>query len=386
MRRVLGFVAIALGALLIGLGLLARPFMYDRLAIVPLDQQTTSVSIGQNMSVLYPHQGDDGAVIDKLTGVTVQNTREVNGIPGVAQEYGVEDDQAFWQSSSVSRAQVDGEWVDLSYSDSGVSIDRRTGEATNCCGDYRSTGDLDNPDAVEDATHEGLVFKFPFNVQKETYQWWDADLQRAFPIEFQDEEEVFGTTTYRFQQVIPDEVVATREVPASLFEDGLEGNVSADLHYANTRTLWVEPNTGVVIKGEEEVDKTLQTDGQQPVGFTVGTIGFDDETIQANADEWGAKGSLLGLIRGPLTWYLVIPGLLLVGLGAFLAFRGRSAATDSEYADEATYEEPVDAPPVFEEPVQSSYEERYPDRTDQFFEEATAPETETRASRRELSE
>ena len=142
----------------------------------------------------------------------------------------------------------------------------------------------------------------------------------------------------------------------------------------------------MVIKGEEEVDKTLQTDGQQPVGFTVGTIGFDDETIQANADEWGAKGNLLGLIRGPLTWYLVIPGLLLLGLGAFLAFTGRSTSSDSEYADEATYEEPVAAQPVDEEPVEPSYEERYPDRTDQFFEEATAPETDTRTSRRELSE
>ena len=367
MRRVLGFVALALGALLIGIGLLAKPFMYERLATVPLDQQTTSVSIGQNMSVLYPHRTAEGGVIEKLTGVTVQNTREVNGIPGIAREYGVEDEQAFWQSTSASRAQVDGEWVDLSYSDSGVSIDRRTGEATNCCGDYRSTGDLDNPDAVVDATHEGLVFKFPFNVQKESYQWWDGDLGKAAAIDFQDEEEIFGTNTYRFQQVIPDTVIAEREVPGSLFADGLEGNVEADLHYSNTRTLWVEPNTGVIIKGEEQVDKTLQTTGQRPVDFTVGTIGFDDETIQTNADEWGGKGRLLGLLRGPLLWYLLIPGLLLVALGAFLAFTGRPRE-EAVYADEAGYD---DSRPAYE------------DRTDQFFDEATPQDPETRASRHE---
>jgi hypothetical protein len=383
MRRVLGFVAIALGALLIGIGLLAKPFIYERLAIVPLDQDTTSVSIGQNMSVLYPHRTAEGGVIEKLSGVTVENTREVNGIPGIAREYGVERDQAFWQSTSVSRAQVDGEWVDLSYSDSGVSIDRRTGEATNCCGDYRSTGDLDNPDAVVDATHEGLVFKFPFDVQKETYQWWDGDLLATAPIEFQDEEEIFGTNTYRFQQVIPDTVITQREVPGSLFEDDLEGNVEADLHYSNTRTLWVEPNTGVIIKGEEQVEKTLQAEGLQPVDFTVGTIGFDDATIEANADEWGGKGSLLGLLRGPLLWYLVIPGLLLLGLGAFLAFTGRTTE-EPVYADEAAYDE-------------TPYEERYPDRTDQFFEEATASGTttadapatepiETRRARRDVTE
>jgi hypothetical protein len=382
MRRVLGFVAIALGALLVGIALLARPFIYDRLAIVPLDQDTTSVSVGQNMSVLYPHRTDEGSTIDKLTGVTVQNTREVNGIPGIPQEYGVEDDQAFWQSSSVSRAQVDGEWVDLSYSDSGVSIDRRTGEATNCCGDYRSTGDLDNPDAVEDATHEGLVFKFPFNVQKETYQWWDADLLEARPIEFQDEEEIFGTNTYRFQQVIPKTVTATRQVPGDLFEPAIRGNAMANQTYANTRTLWVEPNTGVVIKGEEEVEKTLSAPGRDPVGLTVGTIGFDDETIQANADEWGGKGSLLGLLRGPLLWYLLIPGLLLIGLGAFLVLSGRPTAEEPEYPDEPHYDDPQ---PAYEEPA---YEERYPDKTDQFFEEATTSdppaETETRVSRQDV--
>lgn len=367
MRRVLGFIAIALGALLIGLGLMAKPFMYDRLATVPLDQRTTSVSMGQNMSVLYPHAGEDGPAIDKLSGVTVQNTREVNGIPGVAQEFGVEDEQAFWQSSSVSRAQVDGEWVDLSYSDSGVSINRKTGEATNCCGDFRSVGDMDDPDAVEDAVHEGLVFKFPFNVQKQTYQWWDGDLQKAMPIEFQDEEDVFGTNTYRFQQVIPDTIIQTRNVPGSLFAPALRVDVRADLHYANTRTLWVEPNTGVIIKGEEQVEKVLTAPGQQPVPFTVGTIGFDDETIQANADEWGSKGSLLGLIRGPLMWYLLIPGLILLGLGAFLAFTSRDPAADEAYADDVEYAEPT-------------FEEHYEDRTDQFFEEA---EGDTRASRRD---
>ena len=382
MRRVLGFVAIALGALLVGIALLARPFMYDRLAIVPLDQDTTSVSVGQNMSVLYPHRTDEGSAIDKLTGVTVQNTREVNGIPGIPREYGVEGDQAFWQSSSVSRAQVDGEWVDLSYSDSGVSIDRRTGEATNCCGDYRSTGDLDNPDAVEDATHEGLVFKFPFNVQKETYQWWDGDLLEPRPIEFQDEEEIFGTNTYRFQQVIPKTVIANRQVPGDLFEPAIRGNAIANLTYMNTRTLWVEPNTGVVIKGEEEVEKTLSTAGRDPVPFTVGTIGFDDETIQANADEWGGKGSLLGLLRGPLLWYLLIPGLLLIGLGAFLVLSGRPTAEEPEYPDEPRHDDPR---PAYEDPA---YEDRYPDRTDQFFEEATASEpaaeTETRVSRQDV--
>ena len=38
----------------------------------------------------------------------------------------------------------------------GVSLDRVTGMSTNCCGDYRSAGTLDDPGKTESQQHEGL--------------------------------------------------------------------------------------------------------------------------------------------------------------------------------------------------------------------------------------
>ena len=83
-------------------------------------------------------------------------------------------------------------------------------------------------------THAGQVFKFPFGVQKTTYQWWDADLEMAVPIEFQSEEKIEGTTVYVFKQTIDPTPLASIEAPKSLFEEGAEGNVTATEVYSNT--------------------------------------------------------------------------------------------------------------------------------------------------------
>ena len=72
MRRIVGAILVVLGALLLGLGLLAKPYLYPRLATVPLDQDSTSISEGKNMSVLYPHVKNGAAAIDALKGVDVK--------------------------------------------------------------------------------------------------------------------------------------------------------------------------------------------------------------------------------------------------------------------------------------------------------------------------
>ena len=318
MRRVLGGILVVLGALFIGFGFLAKPYIYNSLAIVPLDQDSTSVSQGENMSVLWPHVVDGQGTIDKLTGVRVISTRQVVGIPGVVEEAGLADTDAFWQTTVKSQADNNGELVDLSYSDEGVSLDRRTGESTNCCGDFVSTGDLDDATTTKEITHEGYVFKLPFGVEQTSYDWWDGDLERANPLEFQGEDELFGTPVYVFTQNLAPEPLNIIQAPASLFEDGAEGTVDATEVYSNNRTLWIEPVTGVVIKGEEQINNVYEAEGYSPVAKTVGTIGFDEETVKTNAEDWGAKASLLSFIDNWLTLIGLALGVLLVLVGAWL--------------------------------------------------------------------
>ena len=318
--------ASTLGALFIGIGLLAKPYIFTSLATEPLNQDSTSVSQGLDMAVLYPHVVDGKPVIDKLSGVKVVSTREVRGIPGVVKQAGVEDTDAFWQTTVKSQAEVDGQLVDLSFSDTGVSIDRISGEATNCCGDYTSVGDLTDPTAQKPMTHAGQVFKFPFGVQKTTYQWWDADLEMAVPIEFQSEEKIEGTTVYVFKQTIDPTPLASIEAPKSLFEEGAEGNVTATEVYSNTRTLYVEPVTGVVIEGREQINSVYEAEGYAPIAKTVGEIGFDDETVAQNAKDWGAKAGLLSFIENWLLLVGLVLGSILVAIGAYLLLKPAKAA------------------------------------------------------------
>jgi hypothetical protein len=234
-----------------------------------------------------------------------------------------QDTDAFWQTTVQSQAQIDGQWTDLTFSNEGVSFDRRTALATNCCGDFKSVGSLDDPEATEPIEHEGLFFKFPFDVQKKTYPWWDGDLGSAQDMEFVREESLEGVGTYVFRQTSPKTEVTTREVPKSLFGDAASGNVEAKVMYGNVRTLWIEPNTGVLIKGQEELDKSLQAEGYDEVFTTKGTIGYSEATVKKNAEEWGSKGSLLGFINNLLTPLGIGLGILLLAVGLFLLLGAR---------------------------------------------------------------
>jgi Porin PorA len=327
MRRVMGYVCMFLGALVLMVGILANPVLYHNLAKVPLDQKSRTVSTGEHMSALKANK--EG--IEVLTDASLKSTRNVIGIPGKAKGNSV-----FWQTVVVSQAVSAG--ADLSYSQEGVSFDRVTGQATNCCGDFKSVGTIEDPNATEPVTHKGLYFKFPFDTQKKTYQWWDVDLGRTEPMKFLRTQQIQGVQTYVFQQKSGPETYAKRTgLPGSLFNTTKP--VDADAIYQNTRTLYIEPNTGVVIKGVEELDKRLEAPGFAAVPITKGTIGYDAATVKENVKDWGSKGKLLGFVHGPLTLLGIVLGLILMGVGGFLALGGskRKAPT----SDPQTSAEPA---------------------------------------------
>ena len=137
----------------------------------------------------------------------------------------------------------------------------------------------------------------------------------------------------------PEEVSENTGLPGELF--GTDEPVDAGRIYQNTRTLWIEPNTGVILKGLEEQNVHFQArDASLPtVPITVGTIGYTDDTIAKNAEEFGSKGALLGFIHGPLTLIGILTGLALLALGAFLVLgrrdRAPRAGEHTAYDDEA---------------------------------------------------
>ena len=77
-----------------------------------------------------------------------------------------------------------------------------------------------------------------------------------------------ASTTYKFEQVIPDTKVGTQEIPASFAGIDQEGNITADSMYSNTRTLWIEPETGVLIKGQEQQYNYFAYEGDEVITTT----------------------------------------------------------------------------------------------------------------------
>ncbi|WP_313023641.1 DUF3068 domain-containing protein [Mobilicoccus sp.] len=314
MRRLIGGTAILLGVLALVLGLGAGR-IYDRVAVVPLDQKTTAVSEGTGVSILRVWR-DGGAVkFDELNDQRVRNTRVVRGIPGKVPE-DQRDQNAFWQLGLKTEI-VDVAPVIMSVD--GVSIDRHTGMSTNCCGDTVSTGTIENPSATEDIRHEGLFFKFPFDAQKQNYPFWDQKLKGTEDARFIREEQLQGINTYVYEQNIPNtRLPGEQQVPRAMFGTGT-GNVTAHQEYANIRTFWVEPNTGIIIRAQEDIDQRAVSEAGT-VTIARGVIGYTPETQAALAAEYGPKGRQLSFIQNDLRTIGIGLGALLLAVGLALLF------------------------------------------------------------------
>ena len=328
MRRILGGLAVFLGILALVLGMRADS-IYDQLATVPLDQKTTAESEGTGVSALRVSAEGGSVRFDKLTDQHVKNTRTIIGLPGKVPE-GQRDDNAFWQIGLRTEI-VDGQ--PLSLSTDGVSINRRTGLATNCCGDFVGVGTTENQNATQPITHEGLFFKFPFDAQKKSYPFWDGELKAARDAAFVREEKVKGLDTYVYEQTIPTtRLPGSRTVPRTMFGSGT-GNVQVQSDYANTRTFWVEPNTGAIIRAQENINREAVSEAGT-VTLIKGVIGYNDKTQQKFAEEYGDKAGKLAFVRDLLGPIGFVAGALLTLLGLFLLFaRGRGEHRDSRRDD-----------------------------------------------------
>lgn len=314
MRGKLGPVLSGLGGFLLVAGILLNVYAYPRLAVAPIDQNSVTTLFGPDGTVF--DIGELEEIQSDLT-TTAQTVGDIEASEEAEEETG--DRIRIWVNSTSTKS-ADG--TVRARSVERVAHDAHTGEAVNCCGAY-SESTQGNPEEVEFA---GQVFKFPFQTEKKTYQWWDTTLQRAYPAEFVEEDEIDGLKVYKFRQEIEPTKWTEMEVPASVVGEPGDGAVTADRTYGNTRTFWVEPETGVVIDREEQQYAALQIDGEDRTTLTDVTTSFTDESVDANVDEYSDTASQLKMVRFTLPLVLGIGGLVLVLLGLLLTLRKGSKA------------------------------------------------------------
>ena len=299
MRRVIGLVLLGLGVFLLVLAPLLRFYMLPALAKAPLDQDSETVSVAEDATFL------DVGALELRTGETLTASRRVIGDVAA----GSDDTVVFDVFVRVEDA--DGNLVTATTDR--VAFDRRTSLARNCCGEALNG---------EPKRHEGIEYKFPFGTEKKTYQYFDTTLGAASDMEYKSSESIEGVNVYKFEQRIEPTQIAELSVPGNLI-GRTEATVPVQRFYSNTRSVWVEPKTGAILKGQEQQFSTLRDDsGTDKLTVTEATLVFNDETIKEQADtaKDGARSiTLLGTI-GPIV--TAILGLILIGLGLALAVSG----------------------------------------------------------------
>lgn len=326
MSRKLGFILTGVGVFFLAVALLARFYAYDRLAVVPLDQDTVSVSEGPGATIF------DIASQQEIT-VDLVSTRNVVGDVEASEEASDElgRDIAVWETlvyTDEPGAEVSADDPPRSGTHDRVAFDRHTGETVKCCDTFTSTSADDRGVEVKDTIgFEGLYFKFPFQTEQKTYQFWDGSLGEAPDIEFKDTETIEGLDVYRFEQTIPPTTVGNITAPASFFGIDEEGDVTLDRVYSNVRTLWIEPETGVIIRGQEDQLSTAEYQGDEVATLTDVTIGYNPDTISENVDTYSALATQLKAIRIYVPVGGAIIGLLLIAAGVVMLRRRGAEAS-----------------------------------------------------------
>ena len=321
--RKLGIAALFLGAFLLALAALSKFYMYDRLAVVPYNTETT------NTSATAP--GNDAEYLDVAAGLKIsegplKNTKVLTG--NVAESKKASDaldrDVAVWDYFNCT-APADfncgsGE-TPLSLNIDRVAFDRHTGETVAWEGSYNETGG----EKTQPASFEGLYFKFPFDTQKETYPFWDGTLKKTVDAKYVGEGEVKGLKVYKFEQVTPPTANGTIDVPGDLVGSD-ETTVTADRIYSSTSYYSVEPVTGVIVVGRTVQDSYLEVDGVRKVTTTQADLQYSDATITDTVDEYKSTSALLGAVQSTIPLVGLILGLLLLLFGAVGLRRGRQKA------------------------------------------------------------
>ena len=158
----------------------------------------------------------------------------------------------------------------------------------------------------------------------------------------------FSTQALRFDflggtiwavQNIPDTVIGQEDVPGALIGAPDQPSVKADRVYATVRKLWVEPYTGAVIKGEEQVNQRLIANGKT-APIILGKLAWDDATVKANVDEYGSAAMGLRFVSriGPIGGWILGPIFLLVGLTMLAVSRRRNYQDEWDDEDQTHYQ------------------------------------------------
>jgi hypothetical protein len=289
MRRVFGYVLFILGMTFVFLSPFLAFYTVPRVEKAPTDVDQTVVSDGhatyfsaQKLATVGPAPVE---AIERYKGQPQQSTDTVAVI-----DY---QEHLFDRNTN----------NDIDFDTEVFAMDRKTGEAVNCCG--------------ETPKHSGLLLKFPFGTEKITYQLWDAGSDAAYPAKYADTETLNGVTVYRFHQETGDVQLGFLNLPSSVIGQG-SGNVQTDRMYNASIDVWIEPTTGAIVKGHKHVVQWAELNGQRVLALADVDVTYNPPTVDKLTSDAKKNKQQLTLVGTILPIALPIIGIILAVIGVLL--------------------------------------------------------------------
>jgi hypothetical protein len=297
MRRLASALLIALGVFGLGLAILFPAYVVPHSKKTPLDLDVLIRSTGSGQLL--------NASTGKVESVQIRATRTVRT------DSHASDGKYTTVQEVLCLVKVIGDTPDCLKSDDPrsmsvttdrVTADRVSAEAVNIAKYHENVNGNGN------VKHSGMAYKWPIDAKKQTYQFYQPEVKAAFPAVYKGTAQIDGLTTYIYECVItahPYQVL-----------DTFPGTID------DTRTVWVEPQTGAIIKGSEHIVQKI-TDPASTALDT--TLTFDDKSIKEQADY--AKDKINGLKIAQI-WAPLGAGIigLLALIGGVLLSRGGSGS------------------------------------------------------------
>lgn len=333
MQRTFGSVMIAAGAALVMLAPLLAFWVGPSLMVAPTNQ--FSVTVAEAKDATYFSVAD----LSVKKGRNMRATRRVRGDVVGAVSSGSNDVAVYEVFTRIEDLDMEGDAAKrlVTANVDRVAFDKRTSTAVTCCKES-----IDG----KPVKHTGISYKFPFRAQKRDYDYFDTATQKSHPMKFvavetfDDVPEAAGLPLYKYVQTIKPTKIAETEVPAKVV--GQKGDESVVTHrmFSVVRTVWVEPLSGIIVRGSEQQYATLRdpASNKDLLVITDMLMGWTTATVRdqaANAKTTRQK-IVMSTRTAPTVLGLGGAGLLAAGIYLFW-YASKRNQRDKRQAPAAAY-------------------------------------------------
>ncbi len=303
MRGVLSAVLVGVGVFLIVLAAMFRFWAPDRAEKTPLNLDLTTVATGP--ATFSAGGGQTSSTqLQATRHVRVDSTASDADVVVVVESLCIVkliDNPPSCVSASDSKNRL------VSLTTDRVAADRRTAESVN----DPKYGEYVNSDT--NVRHKGLSYKWPFDAQKKSYAFFDPNSGQAPDAKYVRTESAGGIDCYVYEAT----------------EKGLDVDVAPGVpgKYDDTRTVWIDPVTGTIVKGVEHQIRTLST-GEVALETT---LTFNDATIKLQAGKADDGRTQIDVLTKWVPLAALVLGLAAIVGGVLLSrSKGRSGGLHRE--------------------------------------------------------